>query len=144
MAETSRNGTFALSGGYTRANNQNSGGSTQSMTRFLKNRRTKGFTLVEIMIVVLIIGILLAIAVPNFIKARETSRTKSCISNLRQIDAAKEQWAMDNKAADGDAVAWADIVPDYIKSQPECPSGGTYTVANVGTNPTCTIAGHQL
>ncbi|MBL1149879.1 MAG: prepilin-type N-terminal cleavage/methylation domain-containing protein [Armatimonadetes bacterium] len=114
------------------------------MTRFLKNRRTKGFTLVEIMIVVLIIGILLAIAVPNFIKARETSRTKSCISNLRQIDAAKEQWAMDNKAADGDAVAWADIVPDYIKSQPECPSGGTYTVGNVGTNPTCTIAGHQL
>src|SRR5947209_15377900 len=57
----------------------------------------KGFTLVEIMIVVLIIGILLAIAVPNFIKARETSRTKSCVANLKQIDAAAEQWAMDNK-----------------------------------------------
>src|SRR5436189_191456 len=57
----------------------------------------KGFTLVEIMIVVLIIGILLAIAVPNFIKARETSRSKSCVANLKQVEAAKEQWCMDNK-----------------------------------------------
>ncbi len=114
------------------------------MNRFMKNRRKKGFTLVEIMIVVLIIGILLAIAVPNFIKARETSRTKSCQSNLRQIDAAKEQWAMDTKAADGAAVGFGDIVPDYIRTVPECPSGGTYTENNVGTPPVCSEAGHTL
>jgi len=54
-----------------------------------------GFTLVEIMIVVLIIGILLAVAVPNFLKARENSRTKSCVANLKRICTAKEQWAID-------------------------------------------------
>src|SRR5215470_4300119 len=70
----------------------------------------KGFTLVEIMIVVLIIGILLAIAVPNFIKARETSRTKSCIANLKQIDAATEQWAMDNKASQSATVSLGTLI----------------------------------
>lgn len=111
------------------------------------NRKRKGFTLVEIMIVVLIIGILLAIAVPNFIRARETSRTKSCIANLRQIDSGKEQWAMDNRAANGAAVTMADLTggaSPYMKSTPECPSGGAYTVANVGTNPTCSTGGTHI
>ena len=58
------------------------------------------FTLVEIMIVVLIIGILLGIAVPNFIRARETSRSKACIANLKQVDTAKEQYAMDQKLSE--------------------------------------------
>jgi prepilin-type N-terminal cleavage/methylation domain-containing protein len=110
-------------------------------------RKTKGFTLVEIMIVVLIIGILLAIAVPNFIKARETSRKQTCIGNLKQMDSAKEQWAMENNKTTGDACAWADITPAYIKSQPNCPSGGTYTVAVIGTNPSCSQSaalGHTL
>ncbi|MDH7482041.1 MAG: prepilin-type N-terminal cleavage/methylation domain-containing protein [Armatimonadota bacterium] len=106
-------------------------------------RGEKGFTLIEIMIVVLIIGILLAIAVPNFIKARETSRAKSCIANLKQIDAAKEQWAMDNKKTTGDEPAWPnDLVgPDkYIKgNEPTCPSGGTYSCNPIGTDPTCSI-----
>jgi len=65
------------------------------MNRSSKLKRA--FTLVEIMIVVLIIGILMAIAVPNFVKARESSRKQTCISNLKQIDQAKEQWAMDNR-----------------------------------------------
>ena len=120
------------------------------MNRLLKNRSKRGFTLVEIMIVVLIIGILLAIAVPNFIKARETSRTKSCIANLRQVDSAKEQWAMDNNASNGSAVTggWAGLTGanGYIKAQPNCPSGGTYTIGNIGTDPTCSLAaqGHTL
>jgi len=110
----------------------------------IKNKK-KGFTLVEIMIVVLIIGILLAIAVPNFVKARERSRTKTCVGNLKQMDSAKEQWAMENKKAEGDACADTDIAPDYIKAMPECPSGGTYDVGNIGDNPTCSLGGdHSL
>ena len=92
------------------------------------------------MIVVLIIGILMAIAVPNFIRARESSRRNSCIANLKQVDSAKEQWAMDNRAATGAAVTMADIAPAYIKGAatgPVCPAGGAYTVNVVGTNPAC-------
>src|SRR3954454_7371146 len=86
----------------------------------------KGFTLVEIMIVVLIIGILLAIAVPNFIKARESSRAKSCVANLKQIEAAKEQWCMDNKLGTSASPGGSDLYGsgNYIRTTPSCPSGG--------------------
>jgi prepilin-type N-terminal cleavage/methylation domain-containing protein len=62
----------------------------------INNSRKAGFTLVEIMIVVAIIGLLAAIAIPNFVRARQTSQTNACINNLRQIDAAKQQWALEN------------------------------------------------
>jgi prepilin-type N-terminal cleavage/methylation domain-containing protein len=125
------------------------GGVQEYMKAIRKMRRDeKGFTLIEIMIVVLIIGILLAIAVPNFVKARETSRTKSCISNLKQLDAAKEQWAMDNKKTTGDEPTMANLVgsDNYIKMEPSCPSGGAYTINVIGTNPACSLAasGHTL
>ena len=109
-------------------------------------QRNRAFTLVEIMIVVLIIGILMAIAVPNFVKARESSRRNTCIANLKQIDSAKEQWAMDQRKNAGDACAMTDLVGTaaYLKATPTCPSGGTYTVSNVGTNPTCSVSTHSL
>lgn len=107
-----------------------------------KTNRRGGFTLVEIMIVVLIIGILMAIAVPNFIKARETSRRNSCIANLKQIDSAKEQYAMALNLATGAAVTWANLTgaSGYMKGPatgPVCPGGGTYTIAVIGTTPSC-------
>ena len=110
------------------------------------NMRNRAFTLVEIMIVVLIIGILMAIAVPNFVKARDSSRKNSCIANLKQIDSAKEQWAMDNKKDAGAAVVFSDLVGStlYIKATPTCASGGTYTVNAVGTNPACDKSLHAL
>ena len=112
-------------------------------------RKNRGFTLVEIMIVVLIIGILLAIAVPNFIKARETSRAKSCVANLKQVESAKEQWAMDTKAAPTATPVDADLygATKYLKTTPSCPGGGTYTIGDMGTRPSCdrpTSEGHTL
>src|SRR5437660_11585723 len=107
------------------------------VTKLIKKAR-RGFTLVEIMIVVLIIGILLAIAVPNFVKARETSRAKSCVANLKQIEAAKEQWAMDNKVAPtGVTPATTDLYGStaYIKNTPACPSGGSYPLGAMDTRP---------
>jgi prepilin-type N-terminal cleavage/methylation domain-containing protein len=104
------------------------------------------FTLVEVMIVVLIIGILMSIAVPNFIRARETSRASVCIQNLKQIFSAKEQWAMDNKADNGATVAMTVLfgTGTYMKNSPACPSGGTYTVQPVGTNPSCDKSLHVM
>jgi prepilin-type N-terminal cleavage/methylation domain-containing protein len=106
--------------------------------------KKRGFTLVEIMIVVAIIGLLAAIAIPSFVNARNTSRQNACINNLRQIDSAKEQSAMANGTAEG-AAAHADWV-SYIKggAAPTCPASGTYAIGNIGTDPTCSVAGHIL
>jgi prepilin-type N-terminal cleavage/methylation domain-containing protein len=112
------------------------------MYKLSQDRR--GFTLIEIMIVVLIIGILLAIAVPNFITARKTSRTKACVANMKQIESAMEQFAMAKSKAQGDTIAPAtDLAPDYIKSVPVCPStGAAYTGdTTVGGEVTCATHG---
>ena len=106
--------------------------------------KKKHFTLVEIMIVVAIIGLLAAIAIPSFIQARNTARQNACISNLKQIDAAKEQWALQNNKTSSDTPTWGDLVTAYIKSTPVCPSAGTYTINAIGTDPTCTVSGHVL
>ena len=100
-----------------------------------------GFTLVEIMIVVAIIGLLASIAIPNFVKARTTAQMNACISNLRQIDGAIQQWALDTKQGDTATVTAADILP-YLKNAVTCPSGGktfaeSYSVSTVQARPTC-------
>ena len=98
------------------------------------------------MIVVAIIGLLAAIAIPNFVKARTTSQQNACINNLRQYDGAVQVWALENKKASSDVYTLTSIQP-YIKldstgNLPACPAGGAYAPgAAVSNSPTCSLSG---
>ena len=130
------------------------------MLLFHSSRR-RAFTLVEIMIVVLIIGVLLAVAIPSFIQARESARTRACVANLKQIDSAKQQAIMDYKLTDPSQATFSldgttpttpgltgtyQLVSgasgsSYLRQTPVCPSGGTYAVPATQTYPTCSFTG---
>ena len=99
-----------------------------------------GFTLVEVMIVVAIIGMLAAIGVRNYVTARMTAQRNVCIANLKQLDSAKQQWAADTSQSISGVPVNSDLFGPmlYLKTNLYCPGGGTYSFNAVSITPTCT------
>jgi len=92
--------------------------------------------------VVAIAGLLAAIAIPSFVQARQTSQMNACTNNMRQIDSAKESWALASNIDTGEEVDCAEI-NQYLRNgvTPACPAGGTYTYHEVGQEPECSVHG---
>ncbi len=106
-----------------------------------------GFTLVEIMIVVAVIGIMMSIALPNFAKARATAQQKACCKNLAVLDQTKQQWGFENKKQSTATPTIAQIQVYFGQNRmPVCPTRGTYRLQRLDRVPTCTRAalGHTL
>lgn len=93
-----------------------------------------------------IIGLLAAIAVPNFVKARNAAMVNACIANLKTIDSAKAVWALENRKPEGELPAETDLIGPgkYLREQPACPAGGSYSFNPAGAKPTCSMPGHRF
>ena len=107
----------------------------------------QGFTLVELLIVVVIIGMLAMIAWPNYIKYRSRAQVSTCVNNLQKIEGAKAQWAFENRK-DNDAIPAMDDLAPFLQhdATPYCPADGTYRPRRVSKVATCSLIniGHAL
>lgn len=124
------------------------GANTDEGWVFTGNGNQSGGKVLAAATVVPVSGMLAAIAIPNFVKARGVAQKNTCINNLRLIDGAKQQWALEKNKKETDVPTWTDIQP-YISSgrsakRPRCPNGGEYSIGSVGEHPQCSIPGHAL
>lgn len=103
--------------------------------------RRRAFTLVEIMIVVLIIGVLLTIAVPSWMRIRQKSQRTACMDNMRVIRDSKTQWGLDTNQSQSAEPTQGDLSPTHIKKFPTCPNGGTYSIGSLDVDVECTEHG---
>ncbi len=110
----------------------------------MMHSRKAAFTLIEIMITVAIIGLLAMIALPSFVNARTSSMKNTCISHMRQISGAKDQYALVNNGIAPASIS--ELVPTIIRKEPNCPSGGTYTIGALAEDPSCSqsASGHTI
>ena len=104
----------------------------------------QGFTLIEIMIVVAIIGLLTAITIPNIKNAIDTTRKRVCAANQKQIDGAKLRWSLDSRKPTDAVPTDADLFGKnlYIDHKPDCPAGGAYALNAVEEKCTCSVPKH--
>lgn len=112
----------------------------------IKSSHRTAFTLVEIMIVVAIIGLLAAIAIPSFVRAREKAQQTACILNLKAIEGVKGNWALETRRSNTDTPTDGDLFGAtlYMRDKPGCPANGTYSLNQVDTKPTCSVPTHTL
>ena len=102
--------------------------------------------LLTVVVVIPVVGLLAAIAIPNFVKARSASQRSACIMHLKSIEQAKETWAVDYHKSPGDEVVDSYLFgsTNHLQTKPMCTAGGTYQLNPVGSPPTCSIPGHAL
>jgi prepilin-type N-terminal cleavage/methylation domain-containing protein len=117
------------------------------MNRVRKNVNSrKAFTLIEVMVVGLLIGILAAISMLTYTNITRNSRRSTCIANLKQIDTAIARWSVENNTEPGADPDEAAVYSYIVRGKPRCPSGGNYTLEPCGSEPSvsCDVEGHRL